>query len=109
VDAASLGAAELRAAGAAADTPVEGLADEAGHSTLRQTLLQDLPTLDAVAAEAEVLAAARRLLRRAPQVQQLVLECTNLPPYAAAVARATGLPVHHLMTMVRQRLALLPG
>ena len=38
------------------------------------------------------------------EVDSLVLECTNLPPYAAAVRRATGRPVHHLMTLVHERL-----
>jgi hypothetical protein len=33
-----------------------------------------------------------------------VLECTNLPPYRAALARALGLPVHDLVTMLRPRL-----
>jgi len=36
-----------------------------------------------------------------------VLECTNMPPYADAVAQATGLPVHHLMTLVHERWAQL--
>jgi hypothetical protein len=77
--------------------PVEGLADQCA---LQRTLLEDRPTLDTVAAERETVAAAQRLVARHPEVEHLVLECTNLPPYAAAVARATGRPVHHLMTGV---------
>lgn len=100
VDAASLGAVELAAAGAPADTPVEGLAED---STLRRTLLDDLPTLDAARAEAEVVEAAERLLRRHAGVRTIVFECTNLPPWADAVMRATGRPVHHLMTLVHER------
>lgn len=105
VDAASLGATEMAAAGAGADTPIEGLA--AGCS-LQRTLLDNLPTLDAAAAEADTVAAARRLVARQPQIESLVLECTNLPPYAAAVQRATGRPVHHLMTLVHERWKALP-
>lgn len=101
VDSASLSAAHLRAAGAPADTPVEGLAP---GCSLQRTLLEDLPTLDRVAAEAEVVAAARRLIARDPAIDSLVLECTNLPPYAEAVARATGRPVHHLLAFVHERL-----
>jgi hypothetical protein len=100
VDAASLGAAHLQAAGADPATPVEGLAP---GGSLQATLLHDLPTLDAAAAEAEVVAAAQRLVQRHPEVANLVLECTNLPPYAAAVQRTTGRPVHHLMTLVHER------
>ena len=50
----------------------------------------------------------RRLLRRHPELESLVLECTNLPPYAAAIERATGRPVHHLMTLVHERWETLP-
>ena len=45
------------------DTPVEGL-PAGGH--LQRTLLDDLPVLDPVEAEAEVLASAGRLLHRHP-------------------------------------------
>ncbi len=100
VDAASLSPAHLRAAGAAATIPVAGLAR---GCSLQRTLLEDLLTLDAVQAQADVLAAAQRLLQRHPELDSLVLECTNMPPYAAAVARATGLPVHHLLTLVHER------
>lgn len=100
VDAPSLSAAHLQAAGAAADTPVEGLA--AGCS-LQCTLLGDLPQLDTAAAEFDTTAAALRLVRRVPAIASLVLECTNMPPYAAAVQRATGRPVHHLLSLVGER------
>jgi len=93
VDAASL-------AGLAGDTPVEGLAP---GCSLQRTLLDDLPALDPQAAEADTVAAATRLVQRHPDIEHLVLECTNLPPYAAAVQRATGRPVHHLMTFVHER------
>ncbi len=100
VDAASLGAAHLRAAGAAPDTPVEGLS---AGCAFQRTLLDDLPQLDAAQAESEVVGAARRLVVRHPGLDSLVLECTNMPPYADAVRQATGLPVHHLMTLVHER------
>jgi len=80
--------------------PLEGLAP---GCSLQRTLLEDLPTLDEHAAEADTVAAALRLVARHPEVEHVVLECTNLPPYAAAVARATGRPVHHLMTFVHER------
>jgi len=100
IDAAALGPDHLRAAGAPADTPVQGL--PAGGS-LQRTLLGNLPTLDADAAQAEVVAAARQLVRRHPHLRSLVLECTNLPPYAQAVREATGLPVHDITTLVHER------
>jgi len=101
VDAASLGEAHLRAAGAAADTPIEGLAID---SRFRATLLDDEEMLDEDEARRATVAAAERLLARRPEVRAIVLECTNMPPYADAVRAATGLPVHDITTLVRSRL-----
>ena len=106
VDAGALGSAHLHAAGAAADTPVVGL--EPGCH-LQHTLLEDLPRLDALRAEADAVHAARTLMRRHPQVRSVVLECTNLPPYADAIRRATGRPVVHLLSLVHERWAQLAG
>jgi hypothetical protein len=100
VDASSLGPTHLHAAGADPATPVEGL-PPGGH--LQRVLLEDLPALDPELAQAEVLQAARRLLDRHPQVRTLLLECTNLAPYAGALSEATGRPVHHLMRLVHGR------
>jgi hypothetical protein len=93
----ALGEVHLQAAGAPLDTPIEGLAH---GCSLQRALLQNLPTLDVDAARAEVVAAAQRLCQRRPDVTSLVLECTNMPPYAAAVAQATGLPVVDLVSFV---------
>lgn len=104
VDGAAPTADHLRAAGADADTPVEGLAP---GCALQRTLLDDLPELDVVDAEWQVVAAALRLVRRAPALRHIVLECTNLPPYAEALAAASGRPVHHLVSWVHTRWASL--
>jgi Asp/Glu/hydantoin racemase len=106
IDAASLGAAHLRAVGADPATPVEGIAP---GSALQRTLLRDLPMLDEADAQAQLLAAAQRLLARHPQIDTLVLECTNLPPYAPALRAATGLPVLDIVTLLNRRMAELPG
>lgn len=106
VHASSLGAAELTSAGADPATPVEGLAP---GCSLQRTLLEDLPALDMDAARREVVEAALRLVQRHPTLDSIVLECTNLPPYADAVRDATGQPVYHLMTLVHERWAQLQG
>jgi len=102
VDAASLGAAHLRAAGASPETPIEGLAV---GSAFQRCLLDDEPTLDFDAARRATVEAARTLMARRPDVAALVLECTNMPPYAAAVREATGLPVHDITTLLASRFA----
>ena len=104
IEAASLTAAHFEAVGADPATPVEGIAP---GSPLHCSLLQNLPTLDAGDAEAQVLAAGQRLLARHPGLQSLVLECTNLPPYAAALQAACGRPVHHIVSLLHQRMQAL--
>lgn len=55
--------------------------------------------LDMEAVEREVVAKARELAAE-EGVRALVLECTNLPPYARAIRAATGLPVFDVTTMI---------
>jgi Asp/Glu/hydantoin racemase len=104
-DAASLTGEHLRAAGARADTPVEGLAP---GSPFRATLLGNLAGLDVDEAARATVAAARRLVARRSDVGAIVLECTNMPPYARAVREAIGLPVHDITTLIASRFAA-PG
>ncbi len=99
-DASSLTADHLGAVGARVDTPVEGLALD---SRFRDTVLNDRAELDLAEAEQATVAAARRLVARRPDLTAIVLECTNMPPYAEAVRAATGLPVHDITTLVRAR------
>lgn len=53
-------------------------------------ILGNHDTIDFAAAEADVVAAALALQARAPWLRTVVLECTNLPPHAAAIERHTG-------------------
>ncbi|MGZ5207344.1 MAG: aspartate/glutamate racemase family protein, partial [Caldimonas sp.] len=71
----------------------------------RRTLLDNRRLLDAAEAEAATVAAAARLVARHPEVAAIVLECTNMPPYADAVRAATRLPVHDIATLIAARLA----
>jgi len=52
-----------------------------------------------------VLAAGQRLLQRHPSIDTLVLECTNLPPYAAALRSATGCTVLDVVSLLETRMA----
>ncbi|MFB6462886.1 hypothetical protein [Bradyrhizobium tunisiense] len=56
--------------------------------------------LDIAAVESETVGAAVALLETRPDVGMLLLECSELPPYAAAVQRATGIPVFDFTSMV---------
>ena len=56
--------------------------------------------MDIDLAEQDVVEAALRLVAGHPEVGAIVLECTNMPPYAAAVQAATGLPVYDIYSMI---------
>jgi hypothetical protein len=103
-DAASLGADHLRAVGAEPGTPIEGLDPASGFARL---LMGEGDILDAADAQAQVLAAARRLRARKPAIGAWLLECTNLPPYADALRRETALPVHDILSVIHARWAAL--
>ncbi|MEO0822100.1 MAG: aspartate/glutamate racemase family protein [Pseudomonadota bacterium] len=103
---ASLGPDVLAAAGVPADSPVGGVARE---GALAGTILADRAVLDTAAAQAEMVAAARALLAAHPGIGALLLECTNMAPYAPAVAAATGMPVHSVIGFLHWfHAALLP-
>ena len=97
VEADSLTPRHLECAGARPDTSVEGT--EAGNE-LTRVLLGDELELDVDRAREDVVTASRRLVERNRDVGAIVLECTNMPPYAADVSRATGLPVHDFHSFV---------
>lgn len=105
VERASLTPAHLAGAGIPPDAPVvvRGMDDEGGYFTGQ--VLGDRADLDVDRCEAEHVSAARNLVGDHPDVGAIVLECTNMPPYAAAVADAVGLPVYDLTTMVGWALA----
>ncbi len=58
------------------------------------------PVVDYAAQEREVLGMAETLLARHPDVGAIVSECTNLPPYSAAIEAAFGVPVYDIITLV---------
>ena len=64
-------------------------------------IIENRGPLDVQAAEAQVVTAAKELVVNHPDVGALVLECTNLPPYAAAIQKATGLPVWDAASLIR--------
>lgn len=101
-----LGADHLRAAGVARGrlphVVVQGV-DPAG--AFATAILGNQPAMDLARARGDVVEAALALQVRAPELRTVVLECTNMPPYAQAIAEATGLRVRSLLDAPRLRLA----
>ncbi len=90
--------AHFAAVGAPGDTPVVGLPEE---SSFAGTFLHNGLTLDRETVEREVVAAGRDLVDRHPEVDTVVLECTNLPPYKPALEQALGRPVLDVLDLLK--------
>jgi hypothetical protein len=90
VNAASLTDEHLSAAGADPRTPIVGT--EGGREFTR-VLLGDEERLDVGAAERDILEAGGTLLARHADVGAVVLECTNMSPFARALRERLRLPV----------------
>ncbi|MDO9498509.1 aspartate/glutamate racemase family protein [Falsiroseomonas sp.] len=98
VSSSSLTPAHLRAANVPLDIPVQGT--EGGREFFRVLIQAEAADMDVALAEQDILDAGRALVARHPEVGAIVLECTNMPPYAAALQAELGLPVYDIYTMV---------
>lgn len=103
IDAAALSVRHLAAAGIIGQPPIVGLPRTGELATV---IFGDHLVLDAGKAEAEMIGAARELVGTYPHIERIVCECTNMGPYAPAVAAAVGRPV---LTVVDALEAALDG
>ncbi|MEH6631038.1 MAG: aspartate/glutamate racemase family protein [Halopseudomonas aestusnigri] len=88
----------FRAVGAA-DIPVtiQGMEE---YPEFADVILHNKRTdMDLGLVEEEIVSAAHQLLKRTPETRALVLECTDMPPYAHRIQNETGLPVFDLTTL----------
>jgi hypothetical protein len=94
----ALTARHLEAAGAAG-VPV-CVAGMARYPEFREVILQGRrDVLDVDRLREETLTEARRLAARHPAMGALVLECTDLAPFAYAIAASLGIPVFDIVTL----------
>ncbi len=63
--------------------------------------IEGKPSLDPEKVRKEMIRAAERMAFLHPDIGALVLECTNMPPYAKAVQQVLNVPVFDVVTMVR--------
>jgi len=66
----------------------------------RYAILDEKGALDTEKVEKEVVSRAVKLVEENPEIGAILLECSNLPPYAAAVQNATGRHVFDFITMI---------
>ena len=76
---------------------VEGLDDAPEFSSV--ILRNERNDMDLARVEAELMEAADRLIARAPEIGAVLLECTDLPPYAHALQARINRPVFDIITL----------
>lgn len=96
---AALTEAHLRACGITEDMNVEvmGLEDAPEWGKIFD---QPDEAFDIEAVSREIIGVAKEGARRNPDMGAIVLECTDLPPYAKRISEATGLPVFDFVSMM---------
>jgi Asp/Glu/hydantoin racemase len=99
VNAAGLADEHLRGAGIGPEIPL-AVAGLEGEKEFTRVLLGDEAELDVDQAREEHVRVARRLVTDHPDIGAIILECTNMPPYAPDVQRITGLPVFDVISLV---------
>ena len=73
---------------------------EDGEEFTRAILGNEM-TLDVEKSNDDLVRVAHRLISENPDVGAIVLECTNMMPYAAAIQDEVGLPVFDIYTLVQ--------
>jgi hypothetical protein len=63
-------------------------------------ILAEKQDMDVGLAARDILEAGRRLVTAHPEVGAIVLECTNMPPYAHALQRALKRPVYDVYSLI---------
>ncbi len=84
-------------AGCAENTPVGGTPVDGEFSS---TILNNQNSMNIDLARQENVDAARQLVNNHPDIGALVLECTNMVPYAGDIQLATGLPVFSIYSFI---------
>ena len=97
ISASTLTPAHLEAAAVPGGTPIG--TTEGGREFTRAVLGNE-PELDVELAREDNVAAACELVAANPDLGAIVLECTNMVPYAQAIRTAAGLPVYSILSFV---------
>jgi len=93
----TLRAEHLRAAGVPDGTPVMGTD---GGQEFTRAVLGDAPEIDFEACRTDLLRSAAQLVAEHPETGAILLECTNMVPYAADIRRHVGRPVYSIHSFV---------
>lgn len=92
----------IAAAGSKVKIVIAGLEDK---PAFRGPILDEIGPLNPQKIEIEIIEVATYLQKNNPDLGAILLECSNLPPYAHAVQRVTGLPVFDFTTLINYMVA----
>ncbi len=93
----SLSEDHLNHANVPLDTPIIGTD---GGRELSRVILDDEPEMDVELARLDMIDAGRSLIEEHGNIGAILLECTNMVPYAADLRREFGLPIFSIYTFV---------
>ncbi len=76
---------------------IKGLQDK---ENFYKAVIEEVGTLNSKYIEKEIVFAAKQMIVEEPRIKAVLLECSCLPPYGAAVQEAVNLPVFDYITMI---------
>jgi hypothetical protein len=97
ISASTLSEEHLTAASVSLNTPIFGT-DDGDHLT--RDILGDAAAIDIEGCRQDMIAVAEKIRGSQPGIGAIVLECTNMVPYASDVRKITGLPVYSIHSFV---------
>ena len=98
INANALSRQHLLAAGITHDVPIKGID---ASCEFHQAIMNDAGTMGRIRCEQNNVEAAVQFVEEHPTLGAIVLECTNMAPYANAIHQATRLPVYSIYTLIR--------
>ena len=98
-DATNLSAKHFSSTGVPEDFPMV-IAGMESQPEFSSAILKEKVTLDSHKIEDEIVGVAKEMVSQHPDIGSILLECSDLPPYAHAIQAAVGLPVFDFFTMI---------
>ena len=71
------------------------------HGENFSAIMEDRGSFDNAETRREVVAAAVKLVEDNPDIGAILLECSDMPPYASAIQAATRRPVYDFISLIK--------
>jgi Asp/Glu/hydantoin racemase len=71
-----------------------------GGREFTRVMIDNELTMDVAAAEADIVDAGRKLVQEHAGIGAILLECTNMVPYARTLRDELGIPVHDIYSFM---------